>query len=251
MAKFVICGQPENLRLRACADRVEEETKTLFERESQSKSVSNHSFESFEETEPKIEEKRKMFLSAQDEKIGTLEDPIAFTEEDFLRPKFARDRSHRHRGHGGGGQTHHERTQSSLNNATTCSILSLEDSALDATLGAEEAEALAARGRMYERNTDLMGEEEEVDPGMPPGPPLLGRNWAAQFALLQDPDGGPEGNSNAQNMIKEVIKTFKNFSAEGDPANNCLDVAIITDPKFRTKKTINKLKYIAGRVLKK
>ena len=140
---------------------VEEETKTLFERESQSKSVSNHSFE---ETEPKIEEKRKMFLSAQDEKIGTLEDPIAFTEEDFLRPKFARDRSHRHRGHGGGGQTHHERTQSSLNNATTCSILSLEDSALDATLGAEEAEALAARGRMYERNTDLMGEEEEVDP---------------------------------------------------------------------------------------
>ena len=28
----------------------------------------------------------------------------------------------------------------------------------------DEAEALAARGRMYERNTDLMGEEEEVDP---------------------------------------------------------------------------------------
>ena len=105
-----------------------------------------------------------MFLSAQDEKIGHLEDPIAFTEEDFLRPKFAHRRSHHHRDHGGGGQTHHERTQSSLNNATTCSILSLEDSALDATLGAEEAEALAARGRMYERNTDLMGEEEELDP---------------------------------------------------------------------------------------
>ena len=136
---------------------VEEETKTR-ERESQSR-VSNHSFE---EIEPN-EEKRKMFLSTQDEKIGNLEDPIAFTEEDFLRPKFAH-RSHHHRGHGGGGQTHHERTQSSLNNATTCSILSLEDSALDATLGAEEAEALAARGRMYERNTDLMGEEEEVDP---------------------------------------------------------------------------------------
>ncbi len=56
--------------------------------------------------------------------------------------------------------------------------------------------------------------------------------------------------SNAQNMIKEVIKTFKNFSVEKDPANNCLDVAIITDKSFRTKKTIKKLKNIAGRVLK-
>ena len=42
--------------------------------------------------------------------------------------------------------------------------------------------------------------------------------------------------SNAQNMIKEVIKTFKNFSVEKDPANNCLDVAIITDKSLRTKK---------------
>ena len=57
--------------------------------------------------------------------------------------------------------------------------------------------------------------------------------------------------ANAQNMIKEVIKTFKDFSVEKDPANNCLDVAIITDPKLRTKKTINKLKHIAGRVLLK
>ena len=56
--------------------------------------------------------------------------------------------------------------------------------------------------------------------------------------------------SNAQNMIKEVIKTFKDFSVEKDPANNCLDVAIITDPKLRTKKTIKKLKNIAGRVFK-
>ena len=55
--------------------------------------------------------------------------------------------------------------------------------------------------------------------------------------------------SNAQNMIKEVIKTFKNYSIEKDPANNCLDVAIITDPKLRTKKTIKKLNNIAGRVL--
>ncbi len=57
--------------------------------------------------------------------------------------------------------------------------------------------------------------------------------------------------ANAQNMIKEIIKTFKDHSIEKDPANNCLDVAIITDPKFRSKKTIMKLKNIAGRVLNK
>ena len=56
---------------------------------------------------------------------------------------------------------------------------------------------------------------------------------------------------NAQNMIKEVIKTFKDYSVENDPANNCLDVAIITDPKLRSKKTKNKLKYIAGRFFSK
>ncbi len=55
--------------------------------------------------------------------------------------------------------------------------------------------------------------------------------------------------ANAQNMIKEIIKTFKDYSAEKDPANNCLDAAIITDPKLRTKKTIRKLNNIAGRVL--
>jgi 5'-methylthioadenosine phosphorylase len=55
--------------------------------------------------------------------------------------------------------------------------------------------------------------------------------------------------ANAQNMIKKIIKTFKEYSVEKDPANNCLDVAIITDPKLRTKKTIKKLKNIAGRVL--
>jgi len=55
--------------------------------------------------------------------------------------------------------------------------------------------------------------------------------------------------SNAQNMIREVIKTFKDFSVEKDPANDCLDVAIITDPKKRTKKTTDKLKTVAGRVL--
>ncbi len=57
--------------------------------------------------------------------------------------------------------------------------------------------------------------------------------------------------ANAQNMIKEIIKTYKNYSVEKDPANDCLGVAIITDPKLRTKKTIKKLKNIAGRVLNK
>jgi 5'-methylthioadenosine phosphorylase len=57
--------------------------------------------------------------------------------------------------------------------------------------------------------------------------------------------------SNAQNMIKEVIKTFKDFSADKDPANDCLNTAIITDPKFRSKKTIKKLQHVAGRVLNK
>ena len=56
---------------------------------------------------------------------------------------------------------------------------------------------------------------------------------------------------NAQNMIKEIIKNFKNHPVEKDPANNCLDVAIITDPKLRTNKTKKKLKNIAGRVLNK
>ena len=57
--------------------------------------------------------------------------------------------------------------------------------------------------------------------------------------------------SSAQDMIKEIIKTYKDYSAEKDLANNCLDTAIITDPKLRTKKTIKKLQYIAGRILGK
>ena len=56
--------------------------------------------------------------------------------------------------------------------------------------------------------------------------------------------------SNAQNMIKEIVRTYKDFSAEKDPTNNCLDVAIITDPKSISKTTIKKLKFIAGRKLK-
>jgi 5'-methylthioadenosine phosphorylase len=60
-----------------------------------------------------------------------------------------------------------------------------------------------------------------------------------------------KNSANAQSMIKEVIKTFKDFSVEKDPANDCLDTAVITDSKSKTKKTIEKLKNIAGRVLGK
>ncbi len=55
----------------------------------------------------------------------------------------------------------------------------------------------------------------------------------------------------AKNMIKNLIETFENHIDPKDPANNCLDVAIITAPEKRSKKTIEKLNTVAGRVLKK
>jgi len=53
----------------------------------------------------------------------------------------------------------------------------------------------------------------------------------------------------AKNMIKIVIGNFESEIKEDDPANNCLDTAIITNPKLMTKKTKKKLKNIGGRVL--
>jgi len=53
----------------------------------------------------------------------------------------------------------------------------------------------------------------------------------------------------AKNMIKLVIENFERNIKENDPTNNCLDTAIITNPKLMTTKTKNKLKNIAGRVL--
>jgi len=55
----------------------------------------------------------------------------------------------------------------------------------------------------------------------------------------------------AKAMIKNLIDNFEEHIDPKDPANNCLDVAIITVPKKRTQKTIDKLKTIAGRVLSK
>ena len=48
---------------------------------------------------------------------------------------------------------------------------------------------------------------------------------------------------------KEHCDYFESEIKKNDPANNCLDTAIITNPKLMTKKTKNKLKNIAGRVL--
>ena len=55
----------------------------------------------------------------------------------------------------------------------------------------------------------------------------------------------------AKNMIKSLIENFEDYIDPNDPSNNCLDVAIITAPEKRTKKTKDKLKTIAGRVLDK
>ena len=55
----------------------------------------------------------------------------------------------------------------------------------------------------------------------------------------------------AKKMIKNIIDNFENHIDPKDPANNCLDVAIITASEKRTQKTIAKLKTIAGRVLSK
>ena len=55
----------------------------------------------------------------------------------------------------------------------------------------------------------------------------------------------------AKIMIKNLIDNFENHIDPNDPANNCLDVAIITAPEKRTKRTIEKLKTVAGRVLNK
>ena len=52
-------------------------------------------------------------------------------------------------------------------------------------------------------------------------------------------------------MIKNLIDIFENYIDPKDPTNNCLDVAIITSQEKRSKKTIDKLKTIAGRVLSK
>ena len=57
--------------------------------------------------------------------------------------------------------------------------------------------------------------------------------------------------SKAKNMIKNLINNFEKHIDPNDPTNNCLDVALITAPEKRSQKTKDKLKTVAGRVLKK
>jgi hypothetical protein len=51
--------------------------------------------------------------------------------------------------------------------------------------------------------------------------------------------------------VAEVLMSFEEDIDAKDPANHCLDVAIITDKKVWTKETIKNLSNIAGRVLNK
>ena len=55
----------------------------------------------------------------------------------------------------------------------------------------------------------------------------------------------------AKNMIKNLIDCFEKHIDPKDPTNNCLDVAIITSPEKRSKKTKERLNTVAGRVLNK
>ena len=55
----------------------------------------------------------------------------------------------------------------------------------------------------------------------------------------------------AKKVVAEVLMSFEEDIDAKDPANHCLDVAIITDKKVWTKETIKNLSTIAGRVLNK
>ena len=58
-----------------------------------------------------------------------------------------------------------------------------------------------------------------------------------------------QNSSNAKKVVKNLILDFEKFIDAQDPTNNCLDFAIITAPEKRSKKTRDKLKNVAGRVL--
>ncbi len=55
----------------------------------------------------------------------------------------------------------------------------------------------------------------------------------------------------AKKVVAELLLSFEADIDEKDPANKCLDVAIITDKKVWTKETLNNLSTVAGRVLNK
>ena len=55
----------------------------------------------------------------------------------------------------------------------------------------------------------------------------------------------------AKYVVTEISRSFEEDINTKDPANNCLDTAIITDKKVWTKETVKKLSNIAGRILDK
>ena len=75
--------------------------------------------------------------------------------------------------------------------------------------------------------------------------------WDSVSKLHDNKDCDQIISEKAKNMIKNIIDIFEKHIDSSDPANNCLDVAIITAPEKRTQKTKDKLKTIAGRVLNK
>ena len=50
-----------------------------------------------------------------------------------------------------------------------------------------------------------------------------------------------ENASKAKEMIKDIIENYTKYIDDKDPATKCLDIAIITDPKKRTKKNNKKV----------
>ena len=58
-----------------------------------------------------------------------------------------------------------------------------------------------------------------------------------------------ENADKAKNMIKHIVSDFNFDIDKNDDTHHCLDTAIITSPDKMTKKTKNKLKTVAGRVL--
>jgi len=70
------------------------------------------------------------------------------------------------------------------------------------------------------------------------------------YKLIQSKDRSKISNISLMDK-KNLIENFEEHIDPNDPTNNCLDVAIITAPEKRTKKTIEKLNTVAGRVLNK
>ena len=65
--------------------------------------------------------------------------------------------------------------------------------------------------------------------------------------LKKSPKTSSTDDTKTSGIVRDLLKNID----PKDPTNYCLDVAIITAPEKRTKKTKDKLNTIAGRVLNK